>query len=213
MLFTILFGAIFAVAGISAFAIMMGAALATKQYMLIPFSFIFLLAFGGVGFGLIISEIKKQRKIKNVLKLGQRFIGTIVEYADDRSMIVNGMPLLAIIVETEINGVIRRFTVKTGTTDESKYPMGASIEIAIYNNDVVPVPNTVRILGTGYYTSPNAIPYQAGNSVPYASPSQKERVPENLENPYFDNYNPDDRYYNDFSKDDDFYNNPDRYRS
>lgn len=101
---------------------------------------VFGVLFGGiffvVGLGLIYSWIAAERKKNNILKNGERVWGTIVDYADDCSLYVNGVPALDIIVRCNYRGESKLCRLKTQQTKEKKFPVGANILLAVYQEQV-----------------------------------------------------------------------------
>lgn len=58
----------------------------------------------------------------------------IIDYGDDDTVVIDGMPLLKIICVDEVTG--NKYALNTGTASEAKYPMGACVDLYELNGYV-----------------------------------------------------------------------------
>lgn len=72
----------------------------------------------------------------------------IVDYSDDMSLFINGVPLLKIICKDESTGML--YELSTGTTCELKYPIGVYVTLYELNGYVTLDKNSIK--KTGGYT-------------------------------------------------------------
>lgn len=89
------------------------------------FSSIFMI----MGWHGVIREIEGNLHKKNIIKNGKRHLGKIVDYEDDYSMTVNGVPLAYVVVEFTPYGEVVKGKFKTGSTMPSKWPIGSTVYI------------------------------------------------------------------------------------
>lgn len=84
------------------------------------------LVFVFFGIVLIVSYVRRINTDNRTLKYGRAIPNcVIVDYSDDMSLFINGVPLLKIICKDESTGML--YELSTGTTCELKYPIGAYI--------------------------------------------------------------------------------------
>lgn len=91
----------------------------------------------------IYNDLNKKRQDKITVMDGHKIPNCkIVEYDDDRSVLINGVPLLRIICLDE--STQRVYNIGTGTTNEWKYPIGSYIDLYELNGYVTIDKNSVR---------------------------------------------------------------------
>lgn len=102
--------------------------------------------FGSIGGGILISQMKKTAKRKNVEANGNHFLAKIYGYVEDHSCTMNG----AYLMNTKVHyfdeyGVEREAILETGFARGcGDYPIGATIEIIALGNAYSWIPNSVR---------------------------------------------------------------------
>ena len=131
----ILFGAIFFATGLASMGICIGVGLSQNQFSLIVFGMLFGFSFAAAGVAIMGPVIKNMTGLKKAKQTGQKFQGIIIEYQDDMSMQINGVPVLVIVVRCIIGGQVRDFIYNTRQTSESKYPLGAFCDLYLYLNE------------------------------------------------------------------------------
>ncbi len=140
----LLFGIIFtSVGGICLLAIGIPAYI-TQDMLLFLIGLLFAVVFGGVGIGFLIYYNLSKKKLREVIELGTKYWGRIVEYGDDTSFYVNGVPGLDVFVECDYNGEMRTYRISTRQTKENLYPLGATCQISIYNDIIAIVPGSIQ---------------------------------------------------------------------
>ena len=99
--------------------------------------------FVAVGVKLTCDDLNKKRLDKITVRDDHKIPNCkIVEYDDDRSVLVNGVPLLRIICLDE--STQRVYNMDTGTINEWKYPIGSYIDLYELNGYVTIDKNSVR---------------------------------------------------------------------
>lgn len=107
------------------------------------FWIVFSSIFVAVGIKLIYNDLNKKKRDKITVRDGHKIPNCkIVEYDDDRSILINGVPLLKIICLDESTQMV--YNMDTGTTDERKYPIGSYIDLYELNGYVTIDKNSVR---------------------------------------------------------------------
>lgn len=103
------------------------------------FGLVFLIA----GIKLICDCLRKMNKDRVTIKEGHKIPNCkIIEYGDDCTILVNGVPLLEIIcLDLATQNVYR---VSTGTTSEVKYPIGSYVNLYELNGYVTLDKNSIR---------------------------------------------------------------------
>ncbi|MBP3237566.1 MAG: hypothetical protein J6M24_00555 [Lachnospiraceae bacterium] len=137
------FGGIFAFVGTLIACIMIPAGLGNGMLFMALIGLVMGACFGGVGYYMIYLGIKMRKKRKNAFALGKKIHGVIIDYEDDNSVRINGVPLLVVIVRAEIEGKFRDFGVNTHQIKEDVYPRGAECDIFLYENELFIKPESV----------------------------------------------------------------------
>ena len=106
----------------------------------VPFGCIFILAGWA---GVIAPELRRRNETKQALINGKKIHGVIIDYEDDNSVIINGVPILVVIVRADLGGRFKDFGVNTHQTRENTFPRGAECDIYLYNDKVFIDPNSV----------------------------------------------------------------------
>lgn len=96
-----------------------------------------------VGVLLIVACTQVGRKNRYLVKNGTKVWGVIVDYEDDHSLIINGIPAYSIIVKCIIDGKTKICQLKTGRSNEIYYPIGSSIMLSYIDSNVAMVRDTV----------------------------------------------------------------------
>jgi hypothetical protein len=144
-MFDIIFGGIFALTGIFGSIGFICAYMMEGSFIWILSAFIFLLSFCGVGIPFFIKGIRDVVDRRTILEVGDKVRGTIVDYKDGQGWTQNGMPPLDIVVNCYYNGQQRAFIVPTNQYSETKFPIGATVQISIRGTDMLVVPNSVKL--------------------------------------------------------------------
>lgn len=137
-------GLLFVVIGVVVFvgAIVMSASFGDWSSIL--FGVFFLVIFGGIGGFFAGIGIKNLHSDDKVLEEGAEFSGKIFRYQGDHSVTMNGQPLLVLVVRYyDHDGIIREAEVKTGTVDDTAYPIGATVGIKLWNGTAALVKGSV----------------------------------------------------------------------
>lgn len=110
-----------------------------------------------IGGGFIVSEIKAAGKRKEVLRNGFRATGVIQEVSGGSGVYVNGKAPLLVTVSCVYMGALRYFSIQTNSYNNSDYPVGACVDIAIDGVKAEIFENTTRFI-EGVTADPNYIP-------------------------------------------------------
>lgn len=78
---------------------------------------------------------EKFRKI--AIANGKKIRGEIIDYADDTSLIINGVPVAFIVVKFEKDGKEEIGKFRTGSTDPGQWPIGLRVDLYEYEGDIV----------------------------------------------------------------------------
>lgn len=138
MVFNIVFGIIFMATGL--FSFILTAIIyffVESEFFLIPFGFLFLIVFGGIGFGVFWIGLKKILKKKKIIREGESYLAKIIDYEDNTTEYRNGMPLLDLVVLFEMSGITKIARLGTNSTDVNKYPINSIVEVSVLNNQIV----------------------------------------------------------------------------
>lgn len=141
-----MFGGIFFAVGIVCLIISIVVGLILGEWMAGGIMLIFGLLFGTVGGGILLSQLKRSLKRKNVEKNGIRYSGKIYGYVEDKSCTMNDDYLINIKVHYFDNkGIEREAVIRTGFTRGSgDYPIGATIDIIALGSEYSWDKNSVR---------------------------------------------------------------------
>ncbi len=108
--------------------------------------------FALIGLLIIGSGIRSILNYRKILNEGRRYYGKIWQHEPDTSYYVNNQPGVALVVHyMGDDGQPKEEIVKTGSTKAEKFPLGATVEIAITEGGAIMVPKSV---------SNDPIPYQ-----------------------------------------------------
>jgi hypothetical protein len=102
------------------------------------FGLIFFLV-GGSTMGSVVKQFKADKATK---KYGTLRIGKIVDYRDSHVKL-NNVPLLIVGIAVYENGVVNLYYSDTGQTSEKPYPIGAYLQVKVYNGDINIVKNSI----------------------------------------------------------------------
>lgn len=103
----------------------------------------FLLIFCGMGSVFAAIGFNMEREEKQVLESGSSYLGKILDYSQDRRILINGAPALALVVRYYQSGEIREAVINTGEANPSIYPLGSTVEFHLYNGKAALVPGSV----------------------------------------------------------------------
>ncbi|MBR2829274.1 MAG: hypothetical protein IKE68_01850 [Solobacterium sp.] len=107
------------------------------------FGLLFFVMFAGIP-GIIRYAIEAPaRQDKAILDSGVSYTGKIFGYREDASILVNGRPMLDLIIRYFDHGVIKEAVVNNDSTDMTKFPVGATVTIRIMNAQAALVPGSV----------------------------------------------------------------------
>jgi len=132
-----IFGGIFAFCGVLPALILIIVAITSGELFLIAIALIFIAVFGGIGFFFFNMGYKDYKHRRDLIKNGARFLATIIDYEDNNALYVNGSPLLDLIVLFDMYGSKQIARIATNTTEESRYPINSSVEVAVLNHEIV----------------------------------------------------------------------------
>lgn len=137
-------GLLFVAIGIVVFVISIAVRSAFYMQGSILFGLFFLVIFGGIGGFFARMGIKNLHSDDKVLEEGETCLGKIFRYEADHSLTMNGRPLLVLVIRYfDHNGVIRETEVKTGSIDETAYPIGATVAFKLWNGTAALVKGSV----------------------------------------------------------------------
>ena len=109
----------------------------------ILFGLLFFVMFAGIP-GVIRYAIEAPaRQDKAILDGGVSYTGKIFGYREDASILVNGRPMLDLVIRYFDHGVIKEAVVNNDSTDMTKFPVGATVTIRIMNAQAALVPGSV----------------------------------------------------------------------
>ena len=103
----------------------------------------FLAMFCGIGGLFAVIGFNMEKEEKQVLENGSSCLGKILDYRQDRRILINGAPALALVVRYFQSGEIREAVINTGEANTSMYPLGSTVEFRLYNGKAVLVPGSV----------------------------------------------------------------------
>jgi hypothetical protein len=89
--------------------------------------------FISIGITLLVGDLKARRRRKAVISNGIKHLGKIIDYADDTSVIVNGIPQVLIVVEYAPKGEVIHETFQTNSTKTHPWPIGSYVNIYEHN--------------------------------------------------------------------------------
>ncbi len=85
-----------------------------------------------VGCHLFLTELNIRRNRTVIIAKGTKHLGKIIDYEDDTSLYVNGVPLAFVVVEYAPKGEVITGLFKTNSTNPSKWPIGSTVYIYEY---------------------------------------------------------------------------------
>ncbi len=103
---------------------------------------VFGVVFCAVGGKMMLTAVKQIKRDKETEKYGMLRIGKIVDYRDS-NISINEVPLLVVGVAVYENGVVNLYYSETGQTSEKPYPIGAYLQVKVYNGDINIVKNSI----------------------------------------------------------------------
>lgn len=109
------------------------------------YTWLFCTIFILVGSGELYAHVVRVLHIKDIVARGIRYTGRITDYADGIGVIVNGVPPLDLIIEVQVDGGPCPFRVASGGYSEYKFPIGATVDIAVLDGEAAMVPGSVRL--------------------------------------------------------------------
>lgn len=80
----------------------------------------------------VIQETEDYNKVKRIIDKGTCYIGTIIDYCDDWSNIVNGVPFVELAVKFTDDVTERILVFPAGTTKSQLFPIGSTIYVYKY---------------------------------------------------------------------------------
>jgi hypothetical protein len=138
-------GILFVIIGIVVFVIAVAMRSVFDLQGSVLFGVFFLAIFGGVGGFFAKIGITNLRSDDKVLEEGETYLGKIFRYEADHSVTMNGKPLLVLVIRYyDHDGVIRETSAKTGSIDETAYPIGATITFKMWNGTAALVKGSVN---------------------------------------------------------------------
>lgn len=143
-MFEIIFGGIFAAAGLIAILTCVIVGIAVHETVVMIAGSLGSSIFLVIGIVFLVIGIKKRNHIREIINQGTKIPGRIIAYMDDTSLYVNDVPGLDIIVQCDVNGTEKVCRLATNQTKESKFPLGAEIMLSILGREVVYVPGSVQ---------------------------------------------------------------------
>ena len=135
----ILFVVIGAVVGIG----MLAGGFGSTERPMIFMGVMFLVMFCGIGGLFAVIGFRMDREDKKVLEQGSSYLGKILDYRPDMRVTINGAPALALVIRYYRMGEICEAIVNTGEADRSKYPLGSTVAIRLYEGKAALEPGSV----------------------------------------------------------------------
>lgn len=123
--------------GLCSFITVLFASILIGKPLLILFGLFFLLVFGGIGFTVFWFGFRVYLKKKKIISQGVSLQARIIDYEDNTSSYLNGMPLLDLIVLFEMSGIKKIARLGTSTSNISKYPINSQVEVSVLGNQIV----------------------------------------------------------------------------
>jgi len=100
--------------------------------------------FAVVGLAVIVCGIRSIVRYRKILTEGRRYRGKIWQHEPDPSFYVNNRPGVMLVVHyMGDDGQPKEVQVKTGSVNEGKFPLGATVEIAVTENGAILIPKSV----------------------------------------------------------------------
>lgn len=100
--------------------------------------------FVAIGLPFLLRSLKQRKVVHELLQNGIIVNAKIIDYRGGQGVTFNGASPLDIVVECIYRGEHREFVVETNAYSESKYPIGARLQIAIGKDQVVIVPKSLE---------------------------------------------------------------------
>lgn len=137
-------GILFVVIGIVVFVIAVAVRLMFYIHGSILFGIFFLAIFGGIGGFFAKLGSSNLHSDDKVLEDGETYLGKIFRYDADHSVTMNGQPLLVLIIRYfDHDGSIKETSVKTGSIDQTAYPIGKTVTFKLWNGTAALVKGSV----------------------------------------------------------------------
>ncbi len=137
MIFFIVFGGIFFFVGLSIFVGMLIGYFLAGDIMFLLFSLLFGIVFCGIGIGTFIAGFKTYRHRKEIINLGFHTKARVIDYDDNTTTYVNGVPLLDLIVLFEYHGISKIAKLSTNSTHSTQYPINSLVDVSVYGQEII----------------------------------------------------------------------------
>ena len=109
----------------------------------LPLGLFFILMFCGIGGAFAVIGHRQLHAEDQLLAEGRTYYGKIFSYGQDRRILMNGQPCIALNVRYLRNGQVVQSSVNTNDIDFSKYPLGATVAIKVLDSRAALVPGSV----------------------------------------------------------------------
>lgn len=137
MLFFIVFGLIFFFVGLISFIVCLVLFFVTDELFVLFMALLFGLVFGGIGGGTLIAGYKYYRHRKDIINLGFHTKARVIDYDDNTTTYVNGVPLLDLIVLFEYHGISKIAKISTNSTHSTQYPINSLVDVSVYGQEII----------------------------------------------------------------------------
>ena len=145
-----------------------------RETGLIFMGLVFIVMFCGIGGFFAWYGNKLLHRDDEVLQKGTNYLAKVYRYDSDASMMMNGSPLLLLVVRYFENGEIREATVNTGIVNTAEFPLGSTVTIQVYEGRAALVPHSctaTRIEGEADLMNPDFDPASIYSSRGVACPN------------------------------------------
>lgn len=137
MIFFMVFGGIFFFTGLIIFVSMMAGFFILNDAMFLLFALLFGIVFCGIGAGTFIAGFKTYRHRKEILSFGHRTKARIIDYDDNTTTYINGVPLLDLIVLFEQHGATKIAKLSTNSTHSTQYPINSMVDVSVFGQEII----------------------------------------------------------------------------
>lgn len=109
----------------------------------VVFGLFFMAIFSGIGGLFAVIGHRQLHGDDKVLSEGRSYYGKIFSYSNDSRITMNGQPCIVLNVRYLRNGQIAQSSVNTNEVNYASYPLGATVEIKVLENQAALVPGSV----------------------------------------------------------------------
>ena len=139
-------GMLFVIIAAFILVVMIGISIATGQVTPAAFGGLFAAIFGGIGGLFAFLGHKGMHGKDGILEEGAAYYGKIFGFDSDYSVLMNGRPMIILVVRYMDQGQIRETRLTTGEIDPSLFPRGATVAFKMLNGQAALVPGSVSMM-------------------------------------------------------------------